>query len=93
LLWRSVPLRLTRAQLTVPFWIYLANFVFGAVITLTQLDSRFWIPVGLGIVVGVIPAGFCWWSAPPESVHLTIHTVESRPDTAVAPALSGSTEG
>jgi uncharacterized membrane protein len=63
LLLRSVPIRLSRAQLTMPLLVYLANFAFGATITLTQLDTRFWIPTGLGILVGVIPAVLCWWIA------------------------------
>jgi uncharacterized membrane protein len=63
-LWRSVPLRLSRGQLLVPLFIYLANFAFGAAITLTQLDTRFQIPVALGVATGVLPAVLCWWLTP-----------------------------
>ncbi len=64
LLWRSVPLRLSRGQLTLPLLVYLANFAFGATITLTQLDARFQIPAALGVIVGVLPAMMCWWLTP-----------------------------
>jgi hypothetical protein len=69
LLLRSVPIRLSRAQLTMPLLVYLANFAFGATITLTQLDTRFWIPTGLGVLVGVIPAVLCWWIAPTQPLN------------------------
>jgi uncharacterized membrane protein len=58
---------LTRSQLQVPLIIYLVNFAFGAVITLTQLDSRFWIPTSLGLLFGVVPMLGLWWSAKPQS--------------------------
>jgi uncharacterized membrane protein len=81
LLLRSVPIRLSRAQLTMPLLVYLANFAFGATITLTQLDTRFWIPTGLGILVGVIPAVLCWWIAPTQPLdeieNLVVLTKES----------------
>ena len=63
-LWRSVTVSLSRQQLLLPLVVYLANFGFGAVITLTQLDSRFVIPAMLGIAFGVMPAIACWWAAP-----------------------------
>jgi putative membrane protein len=66
-LWRQVPLRLSRTQLTVPLCIYLANFAFGAIITLTQLDTRFVIPAALGGLIGVIPALLCWWLTPTQA--------------------------
>jgi uncharacterized membrane protein len=69
LLLRSVPIRLSRAQLTMPLLVYLANFAFGATITLTQLDTRFWIPAGLGVLVGVIPAVLCWWMVPTQPLN------------------------
>lgn len=69
LLLRSLPIRLSRAQLTIPLVVYLANFAFGVTITLTQLDTRFWIPTGLGILVGVIPAVLCWWIAPTQPLN------------------------
>jgi uncharacterized membrane protein len=72
LLLRSVPLHLTRSQLSLPLAIYLANFAFGAIITLTQLDSQFQIPTVLGILIGVIPALMCWWISSPTEMPITV---------------------
>ncbi len=60
LLWRRVPANLGRQPLTIPLVIYLANFGFGAVITLTLLDSQFQIPALLGVLLGVVPALALW---------------------------------
>lgn len=65
LFWRNTTIALTRSQLTVPLIIYLANFAFGAVITVNQLDVRFWIPTAIGAVLGVLPAIGLWWLAKP----------------------------
>ncbi len=63
--WRKVSLQLTRRQLTLPLVIYLVNFAFGAMITVSQLDVRFWIPTAISVVLGVVPAVLLWWSAKP----------------------------
>jgi putative membrane protein len=63
--WQRTPLNLTRTQLWVPLAIYLANFSFGAVITVAQLDSRFWIPTAISVLLGVVPAIALWWVAKP----------------------------
>ncbi|HEY9654335.1 MAG TPA: carotenoid biosynthesis protein, partial [Crinalium sp.] len=65
--WRNTTISLTRAQLTVPLVIYLVNFAFGAVITLNQLDVRFWIPTAIGALLGVLPAVGLWWLAKPAA--------------------------
>jgi uncharacterized membrane protein len=92
LLWRSVPLRLSRAQLTVPLSIYLANFAFGAVITLTQLDARFQIPAALGVAIGVIPAILCW-RLTPATVLSELDDASVRSQSSAIPALSTTPEG
>ncbi|MEN9207343.1 MAG: carotenoid biosynthesis protein [Gloeomargarita sp. GMQP_bins_120] len=65
LLWRGQPLVFSRRELTVPLVLYLVNYLFGAVITVGLLDSRYWIPIGLGVALGVVPALVCWWQAGP----------------------------
>jgi uncharacterized membrane protein len=55
---------LERRKLTVPLFVYIANFLFGAVITLSQLEAQFQIPVALGCVLGVFPALLLWRLAP-----------------------------
>ncbi|MCG9893109.1 MAG: carotenoid biosynthesis protein [Thermosynechococcaceae cyanobacterium MS004] len=91
LLWRSVPLRVNRGQLTVPLLVYLANFAFGAVITLTQLDARFQIPAALGVLVGVAPAILCWWFTP-VTVLSELDEAASAGKSSI-PALSTTPEG
>jgi uncharacterized membrane protein len=68
--WRSPNRALTRRDLWVPLVIYLVNFAFGAVITLTQLDGRFWIPTILAVAAGVLPAIALWLSALPTADDL-----------------------
>ncbi|MEN9215860.1 MAG: carotenoid biosynthesis protein [Gloeomargarita sp. HHBFW_bins_162] len=63
LLWGDVRLNLARQDLTLPLVMYVVNFLFGAVITLGLLDGRYWIPISLGVGLGVIPAVVCWWVA------------------------------
>ena len=67
LFWQRQPLRLTRAQLWVPLAIYLVNFAFGAVITVSELDVKFWIPTAIGAALGVVPAIALWWMAQPSA--------------------------
>lgn len=90
LLGRKEPLRLTRGQLTIPLCIYLANFAFGAAITLTQLDARFMIPASLGGVIGVLPAVVFWWIAPQQLLVLEVSEQSSEAVTTPVPALSAS---
>jgi uncharacterized membrane protein len=88
LLGRKQPLGLHRGQLTVPLVVYLANFGFGATITLTQLDSRFMIPAALGVFIGVLPAGLCWWITPTQQAVLETIPESHEPAIAPVPALS-----
>jgi putative membrane protein len=64
MIWGQPPLRLVRQQLNTPLAIYVINFAFGATITLTQLDTSFWVMMLLGISFGVIPALLLWKSVP-----------------------------
>lgn len=84
LFWRSGANKLSRSQTWVPLAIYLVNFAFGAVITIAQLDVRFWIPTMISVMLGVVPAIVLWWlsgSAPTsERIRLTVeegHKTES----------------
>ncbi len=68
LVWGGMPaerLNLDRRHLTLPLVIYLVNFLFGAVITVGLLAASYWIPIALGVGLGVIPALICWWVAGP----------------------------
>lgn len=59
LLWRGDRQvgQLTRAQLTTPLVVYLANFAFAAVMSMA---AGFWILILLGMLVGAGPALLCW---------------------------------
>jgi putative membrane protein len=63
LFWRESSVPILRAQLVTPLVIYLVNFAFGAVITVNQLDTRFWIPTAISVLLGVAPAIVLWWKA------------------------------
>jgi uncharacterized membrane protein len=90
LLGRKEPLGLSRSHLTVPLLVYLANFAFGATITLTQLDSRFMIPAALGVLVGVLPAMIFWWISPTQAA-LSVESLQDLSEIAAPePALSAS---
>jgi uncharacterized membrane protein len=83
--WRKAELNLQRAQLTTPLAIYLLNFAFGAVITLAQLDQRFWIMMGLSVLLGVVPA-IALYLAVPTEVEVT------PPSSATAPLATDRTQ-
>lgn len=65
LLWGKTPIALSRRQLNLPLTVYLVNFAFGAIITVVALDTRFWIPTALSVLLGVVPALALWWVAKP----------------------------
>ncbi|MGL5061811.1 MAG: gamma-carotene 1'-hydroxylase CruF [Microcoleus sp.] len=54
--WRKTVLQFDRSNLNLPLIVYLVNFAFGAIITVTSLDSRFWFPTALAVLLGVVPA-------------------------------------
>jgi uncharacterized membrane protein len=83
LFWRTPAIALTRQQLWVPLIVYLVNFAFGAVITITQLDVRFWIPTAIAIGVGVLPAIALWFTASPAQSTLTVEQAEQSGKTAL----------
>jgi len=60
LLWKIKPLTLPTNDLKLPLAIYLANFVFAAVLSLA---AGFYIPVLLGILLGVLPLAVLYWMA------------------------------
>lgn len=61
ILWGNTPLKLERSQLSLPLVVYLSNITFPAGLSLA---SGFWVPVLLGVTIGVIPILILWWMAP-----------------------------
>jgi uncharacterized membrane protein len=55
LLWRMKPLAIPRSQLGLPLAVYLGNFAFA---TITSLAAGIYIPIGLGLILGVAPLVF-----------------------------------
>ncbi len=60
LLWRIKPLTTTSIDLTLPLAVYLANFTFATVLSLA---AGFYIPIFLGIVLGIVPMAMFYWMA------------------------------
>lgn len=58
LLWQKTPIVLSRQQLGFPLVVYVSNIAFSAVMTLFGVGL--WIPVGLSILFGVVPALTLW---------------------------------
>ncbi|MBD2260427.1 gamma-carotene 1'-hydroxylase CruF [Pseudanabaena sp. FACHB-2040] len=59
LIWqsRSQSCNLSREELNTPLIVYLGNFAFA---TIMSLAAGFWVPILLGILVGALPAVWCW---------------------------------
>lgn len=57
LLWQKQVPGLRGAQLNLPLAVYLGNFAFAAVMS---IGAGFWVPLLLGLVLGVMPAVLCW---------------------------------
>ena len=79
-LWRKTPIRLDRSQLSLPLVVYLSNFAFAAVMSWA---SGFWIPMLLGLLVGVAPVVALWSMAQPGSANTAV--AEAATGISVAP--------
>jgi putative membrane protein len=69
ILWGNTPLKLERSQLSLPLVVYLSNITFAAGLSLAY---GFWIPVLLGVTIGVIPILILWWMAPRGKADTTL---------------------
>ena len=61
LFWKKTPIVLSRQQLGFPLVVYISNIAFSAIITVFGVGL--WIPVGLSVIFGVVPALILWWMA------------------------------
>lgn len=77
--WKKAPLVLSRKHMGFPLAVYISNIVFGAVMTIG--GAGLWIPVGLSILLGVVPACILSWMA---SSTPTPTTLEQRENAQVA---------
>jgi putative membrane protein len=55
--WHRQSIALKPSQLNFPLTVYLGNFAFAMMMSLA---AGFWVPIGLGILLGVLPAVTCW---------------------------------
>lgn len=83
-LWRKTPIKLERSQLSLPLIVYLSNFGFAA---LLSCAAGFWIPVLLGLLVGVAPVVALWSMAQPGSASTAVDPATEMPVAAVEVAL------
>jgi putative membrane protein len=74
LLWSKQVPHLQTTDLNLPLVVYLGNFAFAAVMS---IGAGFWIPLLLGLLLGVAPALLCWqWAQ--SAVHLSsLETAET----------------
>jgi uncharacterized membrane protein len=70
-IWRLKPLRLPSTQLGLPLAVYLGNFAFA---TITSLAAGIYIPIGLGLLLGILPLAILYQMA------TTRPTREAAPD-------------
>jgi|SRR6478672_1302723 len=82
LLWQKAPLRLERVELGLPLAIYLSNFAFAAVMSIA---AGIWIPIFLGLLLGVLPAIVLGWMAQPTASMIETETPAIAEEISVAP--------
>lgn len=77
LLWRKQAPVLQGAQLNLPLAVYLGNFAFAAVMS---IGAGFWVPLLLGLLLGVAPAVLCWqWAQAKTSDTVQLPVTEAQP--------------
>lgn len=65
LLWRQPAAIAPTQELGLPLTVYLGNFAFAAVMSVA---AGFWVPLLLGLLLGVVPAVLCWRSLQPQAL-------------------------
>lgn len=86
-LWQKTPVRLSRSHLGLPLTVYLSNFIFAAVMS---IGAKIWIPIGLGILLGVVPAVVLWRMATDTPILDPVEPVQrDRTPEVKVPVLKG----
>lgn len=86
-LWQKTPVRLSRSDLGLPLTVYLSNFIFAAVMS---IGAQIWIPIGLGILLGVVPAVVLWRMATDTPMPDPVESVQrDRTPEVKLPVLKG----
>jgi len=71
LLWQKAPINLERVHLGLPLIVYLSNFAFAAIMSIA---AGIWIPVFLGLLLGIVPVLILWWMAQPTQLAIPAET-------------------
>ena len=85
LLWRGRIPQISAAQLSLPLMVYLGNFTFAMVMSLA---AGIWIPVLLGVALGVLPAVLCYRTAQQNSVSQQIAPLVAAAEEDLKPTLT-----
>jgi putative membrane protein len=75
-LWKNTLIKLDKSQLSLPLVVYLSNFAFAAVMSCA---AGFWIPVSLGLLVGVAPVLTLWSMTQPGTVNTAVEEAAEMP--------------
>jgi len=75
-LWKNTLIKLDKSQLSLPLVVYLSNFAFAAVMSCA---AGFWIPVSLGLLVGVAPVLTLWSMTQPGTVKSAVEEAAEMP--------------
>ncbi|NJO79650.1 MAG: carotenoid biosynthesis protein [Cyanobacteria bacterium RM1_2_2] len=74
-LWGKQVPQLQTTQLNLPLVVYLGNFTFAAVMS---IGAGFWIPLLLGLLLGVAPAVLCWqWGQTALTADSSVGAIDS----------------
>lgn len=71
-IWSAKPLTLPRKQLELPLIVYLSNFTFA---TILSLAAGIYLPIFLGIILGVLPILVCYQTAVRGSEAVRVNPV------------------
>lgn len=83
--WRHQPLAIAQESLNLPLVVYLGNFAFAMIMSMA---AGFWVPIGLGILVGVVPAVLSWQQA--RSLRKTTLPTGQKPPAGLSEAPLGA---
>lgn len=72
ILWRKTLPPLKAVDMALPFVVYLGNFAFAMVMSIA---AGFWVPIALGLILGVAPAALCWRLAQAEPLEVALSDV------------------
>ncbi|MCA1993510.1 MAG: carotenoid biosynthesis protein [Coleofasciculus sp. S288] len=77
LFWKKTPIVLSRSQLAFPLAVYISNIAFSAVMTV--FGTGLWIPVGLSVLFGVVPALILCWMASATATSMPLDQRQNAP--------------